>query len=263
MAPADEAPKSPRSPRASRAPREEVVPAPATSWGGTAESRYEPLVGNDSEHDSGCPSCGTAHRPNARFCDACGLSLKGQTKAAALFSTADWAFNPGRYGLFGWLETVLGVIGLSMGFGSLYAFQSPGIAMSPLRTAEAVMVCLTLLVFVLLVAQRFFYKELFAFVYAVLAMGGAIGATIVVFQHDSRPGSFFVVYFFAWFAAMVIKLLWLCCADFGPTAHFRLEEHLLLDSKLKVAVVACFLALVCLIGFIVQLLILTTTFEET
>ena len=239
-----------------------MLPAPATSWGGTAESRYEPLVGNDSEQDSGCPNCGTAHRPNARFCDGCGFSLKGQSKAAALFSTADWAFNPGRYGLFGWLETVLGVIGLAMGFGSLFAYESPGLALTPLRVAEAVMVCLGLIVFVLLVAQRFFYKELFAFVYAVLAMGGAISATIVVFQHSARPGSFFVVYFFAWFAAMVVKLLWLGCADFGPTAHFRLEEHLLLDSKLKVALLASFVALVNLIGFIIQLLILTTTFEE-
>ncbi len=256
----DEPPRSPRG--SARPPQEASVPAPATSWGGTAESRYEPLVGNDSEGDSGCPNCGTAYRPNARYCDSCGHSLKGQTKAAALFSTSDWAFDPSRYGLFGWIETILGVIGLAMGFGSLYAFQSPGMDLTPLRIAEAVMIGLSLAVFVLLLAQRFFYKELFAFVYAALAMGGGVCALIVVLLHSARPGSFFIVYFFAWFSAMVVKLFWLCCADFGPMARFRLEQHVLLDSRMKIALVTCFMAFVNLIGFIIQLYILTSTFDE-
>ncbi len=71
-----------------------------------------------------------------------------------------------------------------------------------------------------------------------------------------------MVYFFAWFSAMIVKLLWVWCADFGPVAQFRVEQHVLLDTRLKIALVTGFMALVNLIGFIIQLYILTSTFEE-
>ena len=219
-------------------------------------------MGNDDENDSGCPNCGTVNRPKAKFCDACAFSLRGQNKAAALFDTSDWEFNPGRYGLFGWLETILGVISLAMGFASLNAYQNPGVPMTSHRTAQAVMIGLMLVVFVLLTVQRFFYKELFAFIYAALSMGGAICAMIVVMLHSRRPGTFFVVYFFAYALAMAVKMFWLCCDDLGPTSSFKLETHLILDSKLKILLVTIALCLFTSIGFIVQLLILTTTFEE-
>jgi hypothetical protein len=157
---------------------------------------------------------------------------------------------------------VLAIIGAGFGFGSLYAFQSPGVGLTSLRIAEAVMVGLGLAVFVPLLVQRFFYKELFAFIFAIWAMGGGICAMIVVVSHNTQPGSFFMVYFFAWFAAMVVKLFWLCCAEFGPTASFKLEEHPLLDTKLKLFVITGFLALINLLGFVIQLYILTSTYEE-
>jgi hypothetical protein len=157
---------------------------------------------------------------------------------------------------------VLGVIGIIAGFATLHAFQSPGERMTSHRTAEAVMVGLGLAVFVFLSAQRFFYKELFSFIYNLLAMGGAICAMIVVVSHNRQPGTFFVVYFFAWSLAMCVKFFWYCCADFGPTSSFKMETHVLLDSKLKILLLTCFILLINVIGFIVQLLILTTTFEE-
>lgn len=215
-----------------------------------------------SDGGSGCAACGAPHRPSARFCDACGKDLRAGAPRAALFDTNDWVFNPGRYGLFGWVETVLGVIALAMGFGSLFSFQDPGVMLTPLRIAEAVMVGFGLLILLLLLIQRFFYKELFAFIYGALALGGALCAMIVVISHDRSPGSFFIVYFFAWMAANIVKLFWLCCADFGPTAPFKLEEHPLLDSKIKLFIVTGFMVLINMIGFIVQLYILTSTFEE-
>ena len=201
-------------------------------------------------------------RPNAHFCDACGYSLKGLSKAAALFDSSEWAFNPGRYGLFGWLETVLGVIALAMGFGSLYAYQSPGIALSSYRVAEAVMVGLMLGIFIVQAAQRFFYKELFAFAYGALTMSASVCAMIVVVSHTNQPGTFFVVYFFAYALAMAIKMFWLCCADFGAASPFKIHEHTLLDSKLKIWIPTALTLLCSIIGFVVQLLILTVTFEE-
>ena len=228
-----------------------------------SSSRYAPLVGSDdTASESGCPSCGAAPRPRAAFCDACGLALRGKSKAAALFSSAEWAFQPGRYTLFGWIETALGVVGMAMGFFALIEFQNPGVRLSSLRVAEAVMVGLGLAAFVFLVAQRFFYRELFAFVYALLAMGGAICALMVVISHTTKPGSFLIVYFFAWMAAMFVKMFWICCADLGPTSHFKLDEHPLLDTKLKILVLTIFLAFINFVGFVVQLVILTTTYEE-
>jgi hypothetical protein len=234
-----------------------------STWAsGTDGSRYEPLVGNDGENESGCANCGENYRANARFCDACGYSLKGMSKAAALFDTSDWAFNPGRYGLFGWLETVLGVIALAMGFGSLFAYQNPGVPMSTYRVAEAVMVGLMLGIFILQAVQRFFYKELFAFAYGILTMGGSLCAMIVVVSHSTRPGTFFVVYFFAYALAMAIKMFWLCCADFSAVSPFKIDDHVFLDSKLKIWVLTALTLVLSVIGFIVQLLILTVTFEE-
>ncbi len=160
------------------------------------------------------------------------------------------------------METVVGVIGLAVGFGSLFAFQNPGEALTELRIAEAVMVALGLVVFLVLLVQRFFYKEMFAFVYAALALGGAICAMIVVLSHNRQPGSFFMVYFFAWMVAHIVKLFWLCCADFGPTSQFQLEQHPLLDTKMKLFIVSGFMVLINMIGFIVQLYILTSTYEE-
>jgi hypothetical protein len=221
---ADEAPRSPRVTRVAE-------PKPATSWGGTSENRYEPLIGADTESNSGCPNCGTPHRPGAKFCDGCGFNLVRQSSGSV--SSNDWAFNPGRY-----------------------------VPLTSLRIAEAVMVGLGLLIFLLLCVQRFFYKELFAFIYAILVFGGAICAMMVVVSHNTQPGSFFVVYFFAWAMASIVKMFWLCCADFGPSSLFKLEQHPLLDSKIKLFILAGFMVMINTIGFSIQLYILTSTFEE-
>ena len=164
--------------------------------------------------------------------------------------------------MFGWLETILGVIALAMGFASLHAYSNPGERLSSLRVAEAVVAGLMLAILVAQAAHRFFYKELFAFIYGIVAMGGAICALIVLLQHSLQPGTFFVVYFFAWAMAMAVKMFWLCCADFGPTARFQLDQHVLLDSKLKIWVVTIIFCLLSIIGFGIQITILTKTFEE-
>lgn len=124
------------------------------------------------------------------------------------------------------------------------------------------MIGINLGVFLLVFVQRFFYKELFAFLYAGLVLGGSICAMMVVVAHSPSPGSFLIVYLFAFTAAMSVKLFWLCCADFGPTSPMRLEEQPLLDSKIRLFILTGLVLLVNLIGFAIQLYILTSTYEE-
>lgn len=177
--------------------------------------------------------------------------------------TSDWTFNPMRYGLFGWIETFLGVVGLAMGYASLAVYSNPGFPLSTLRIVEAVCVGIGLAILAALTVQRWFYRELFALIYGIIAIGGAICAMIVVLNHSQRPGTFFVVYFFCWAVAMGVKMFWVCCAEMGPTASFRLEEHPVLDSKIRILIPTILFCLVNIIGFAVQLSILTTTFEES
>lgn len=221
-------------------------------------------MSNESETagESGCPSCGTPFRVRAKFCDTCGLALAGQSSKSSIFDTSAWTLNPGRYGLFGWFETALGLIATILGIASLYAFQNPGVPLTALRIAEAVFIGFDLAIFTVVAVQRYFYKELFAFVFAIAAVAGAICAMIVVVSHSLTPGSFLIVFLFGWLMASGVKLLWLCLGDFGPAAAFRVEEHPLFNTRAKLFLLAGVTCLVNFVGFVLQLYILTSTFEE-
>ncbi len=207
------------------------------------------------------------------YCDACGFGLAGKGHghrashggglSALVSSNSEWSFDPNRYGLFGWLETILGCIGWIVGFASLAAFQNPGMQLTSLRIAELVMVVIFLMVLIVQAVQRWFYREIFALIYSILAIGGQCCALLVVINHTTSPGTFFVVIFFAWSVAMGVKCFWIGCADLSSTGRFKLIEHPLLDSKLKLWIVTGIALLPNVIGFVVQLVILTRTFEET
>jgi len=237
--------------------------------------RAKPLVGSTAGechvNESGCPNCGSKKaRSGAVYCDSCGFGIAGRnySQPAAVGSSflggsgTEWRFDPNRYGLFGWIETVLGVIGLAVGYATLAVFANPGIPLTSYRIAEIVFVILFLLVLIFQAVQRFFYHEILAFVYGCLAVGGQVCATIVVFNHGPSPGTYYVVIFFAWMMAMSVKLFWLACVPMDETGRFRVHEHPILDSKLKLIIITIFCLVVNLAGFIVQLIILTETFEE-
>lgn len=177
-------------------------------------------------------------------------------------SLADWTVDPMRYGMFGWLESILGGLGIVMGFVLLVSFQNPGLGITSLRTAEIVVTILYLLILLFQAVQRWFYKELFAFLYGIIAVVSQVMAVLVAFLHNSTPGSYFLVFFFAWTLAMGVKCFWLCCIDMEGHSRFRLAEHPWLDSKVKIWIPTVVAVLLNFIGFVVQLLILTTTFEE-
>jgi hypothetical protein len=195
------------------------------------------------------------------FCDACGFGLSGKGQGSTSLPS-EWTFEPGRYGLFGWLESFLGAVAIIMGYVTLAAFENPGRPLTPLRTAEMVMIIITLLILLFQVVQRWFYREIFAFIYGILAVGGSCCALLVIFNHGASPGSFYIVVFFCWTVAMGCKCFWLACVDLSSTGRFELLEHPLLDSKMKLWVLTGVMLAVNLGGFIVQLIILTTTFEE-
>lgn len=181
--------------------------------------------------------------------------------AAGRLANSEWTFDPMRYGLFGWLETALGCVAWIVGFASLAAFRNPGLPLTPLRIAEGVMVCVILLILAVQLVQRWFYREIFAFIYGILAIGGMSCAALTVFNHSPSPGSFFMVIFFAWAVAMGCKCFWLACGGVN-NGRFNLLEHPMLDTKLKLWIVTILHLVVALVGFLLQLLILTTTFEE-
>ena len=197
----------------------------------------------------------------AIFCDGCGYSLHG-SKSTGLINTSEWSFDPMRYGILGWIETLLGVFGIAMGFALLSEYENPGVSLSSLRIGQAVMTGFTMGVYAFLMVQRFFYKELFAFLYAVLCLGGAICALIVVVHHKTRPGSFFLVFHFAICMSMGVKMFALCCIDMGQMSKFNLEDHPWLDKKWKLWIIAVFMCLISLTAWGLQLTIILFGYEE-
>ena len=228
------------------------------------EAYQEPEVSNnDAKTGKGeaCRNCGSgSNSKGSRYCNDCGVVMgsSGKAHAGGSGSLGEWTFDPQRYALFGWLETIAGVIMIAMGFANLAAYSNTPQINSTYRIIMGVCCGINLASHAMYIVQRAFYKEIFSFFFQIMCFGAHLCVIIVLFNHSPNPGGFFATFFFMSAMMYGIKFFFIFMQPVG----FDLSEHPIIDSDAKLVILNVINCAAALTGFVIQLVISTSSYEE-
>jgi hypothetical protein len=126
------------------------------------------------------------------------------------------------------------------------------------QASQCVCVGVSLLLHAVLTGQRFFYKEVFSFFFALFVLIGHIVMLVVLFQNTGMPGTFIFTFSFCYFMGEGCRCFYLL---FKPP---RLDwgAHVLLEDAWKRWAFSGIILVLMLLAWIMQVVIWTTTYIE-
>eukprot|EP01091_Cochliopodium_minus_P020194 TRINITY_DN873_c0_g1_i1.p1 TRINITY_DN873_c0_g1~~TRINITY_DN873_c0_g1_i1.p1 ORF type:complete len:179 (-),score=33.67 TRINITY_DN873_c0_g1_i1:124-660(-) len=171
----------------------------------------------------------------------------------------EWKLSVNRYGPFGWVESFIKLVALGVGIGSISSFSNNALPHYPFRIGQYTVCAIALLINIILLVQRFFYKEVLAFFFSIFSIVSHAIIFIILFRNNSSPGSFIFTFSFLLFLAQLCSIFMLV---FPKTAKFDPEQHPVLDTRWKIMIVSGLLTTCYFVFWVLQLVIWQNTFIE-
>ncbi len=123
---------------------------------------------------------------------------------------------------------------------------------------QCVCVGLCLLLHSVVTAQRFFYKEVFSFLFAIFVVIGNIVMLVVLFQNTGQPGTFIFTFSFCYFLGEGCR----CFYYVLKPPRLDWGAHVLLEESWKRWLLTGIVLVLMAVAWIVQVVIWTTTYIE-
>eukprot|EP01118_Nematostelium_gracile_P012715 TRINITY_DN4688_c0_g1_i1.p1 TRINITY_DN4688_c0_g1~~TRINITY_DN4688_c0_g1_i1.p1 ORF type:complete len:189 (+),score=33.36 TRINITY_DN4688_c0_g1_i1:64-567(+) len=155
----------------------------------------------------------------------------------------DWRCQ--KYGPLGWMETLVKLIAIGVGFASLSIYNNKKRTFVKARIAQIVLLAIIGVMYVAMFVQRIFDKELFAIGFMVLQIFSH-WIVVIVLILSKEPGHFIFTYVFLMIMGEYIKIMFLALAE-NPEVKFF--------NKPILFVISIVLILLYLITLILQVVI--------